>query len=96
MAPATDLTVERGLVRLLRAERVRKRNKVICFKLNKGPDTSSGKTGTFWFDGTTYYDADPTVVPEPVAPRYPSSPPRGHPLRGSITLSYTEGTTRPT
>lgn len=35
----------------------------ICFKLNwSDPEhTATGKTKTFWYDGTTYHDTDPTA-----------------------------------
>ena len=36
----------------------------ISFKLNKSdPELSSGKTATFWYDGSSFYDADPTTTP---------------------------------
>lgn len=34
----------------------------ISFKLNKSaPEYDSGKTATFWYDGTDFYDSDPTT-----------------------------------
>lgn len=36
--------------------------KQICFKLNwSDPEYASGKKGTFWFDGSEFYDTDPTA-----------------------------------
>lgn len=37
----------------------------ISFKLNKSdPEYDSGKSATFWFDGTDFYDSDPTTKPD--------------------------------
>lgn len=66
--------------------------KAIKMKLNSGAELVTAKTATFWYDGTTYYNADPTTPPGPEAPTVSVKPASGNvPLSGSIILSYTDG-----
>ena len=73
----------------------------IDFKLNKSdPEYDSGKTATFWYDaagsvGTagTYYNSDPTTVPDPVAPTVTIKPVTGTAisLKGNVMVTLTDG-----
>ena len=66
----------------------------ISFKLNgKDPELSSGKKATFWYDGSSFYDADPTKKKDPVKPTVTLSPNDGATVKttGSISVTYTDG-----
>lgn len=69
--------------------------KPICFMLNaiNTVTYSSDMTSTFWYDGTKYYSADPTTVPEPVAPSVTIKPAStaSLPLKGSIVVTLDNG-----
>ena len=66
--------------------------KTIVFKLNSGNEIT-GKTGTFWYDGTNCYDADPTKPREPEVPTITISPANGKEVaaNGSISVSVFDG-----
>ena len=65
--------------------------KTIVFKLNEGGEIK-GKAGTFWYDGTTSYDSDPTTVTysEPIIT---ISPKDGGKIKttGNISISIKDG-----
>lgn len=74
--------------------------KTFKFHLNKGDAIDSGKSGSFWYDANgvcgaknVFYDADPTVKPDPVAPTVTLSPNDGSTVRttGSISVEFTNG-----
>lgn len=70
------------------------------FKLNSGEDIASGKATTFWYDAKgvcgaekTFYDSDPTIKPDPVAPSVTLKPASGSTVKttGSISVTFTNG-----
>lgn len=70
------------------------------FIINSGSTVASTKTGTFWYDaagvsGTagTFYDADPTVKPDPVTPSVSVKPKDGKEVgpNDSITVTFGYG-----
>lgn len=70
------------------------------FKLNSGEDIASGKATTFWYDAKgvcgaekTFYDSDPTIKPDPVAPSVTFKPASGSTVKttGSISVTFTNG-----
>lgn len=68
------------------------------FIINSGSTVASTKTGTFWYDaagvsGTagTFYDSDPTVKPEPVAPTVSIKPKSGKEVGPADAISVTFG-----
>ncbi len=70
----------------------------IKIHLNSGSAISTGKTTTFWYDaagvsGTagTFYDSDPTVKPEPVAPTVSIKPKSGKEVGPADAISVTFG-----
>ena len=70
----------------------------IKIHLNGGSAISTGKTSTFWYDaagvsGTagTFYDSDPTVKPEPVAPTVSIKPKSGKEVGPADAISVTFG-----
>ena len=70
----------------------------IKIHLNGGSAISTGKTTTFWYDaagvsGTagTFYDSDPTVKPEPVAPTVSIKPKSGKEVGPADAISVTFG-----
>ena len=72
----------------------------IKIHLNGGSAISTGKTTTFWYDaegvsGTagTFYDADPTVKPDPVTPSVSVKPKDGKEVgpNDSITVTFGYG-----
>ena len=69
--------------------------KAISFKLNwVAPEIVSGKSGTFWYDGTVFYDDDPTkpVIVTPSKPAVTISPASGNiSLSGSVKVTFTDG-----
>ena len=66
--------------------------KAISFILNQGGTVTTDKTGTFWYDGTNCYDADPTTVTysEPVITINPKD---GYKVKttGTISISIKDG-----
>ena len=46
----------------------------IKFILNKGSEVNSNKTSTFWYDGSSFHDADPTIISSPSDPGDPGDP----------------------
>ena len=74
--------------------------KTFTFKLNSGEDIASGKATTFWYDAKgvcgaekTFYDSDPTIKPDPVAPSVTLKPASGSTVKttGSISVTFTNG-----
>ncbi len=68
--------------------------KAFTFILNKtSGNITSTKTKTFWYDDGTFYDADPTVKPDPVAPKVTIKPANGGklPLNGTVTITLDNG-----
>lgn len=74
--------------------------KTFTFKLNSGEDIASGKATTFWYDAKgvcgaekTFYDSDPTIKPDPVAPSVTFKPASGSTVKttGSISVTFTNG-----
>ena len=67
--------------------------KAISFILNQGGTVTTDKTGTFWYDGTNFYDADPTKPREPEVPTITISPANGKEVaaNGSISVSVFDG-----
>lgn len=72
--------------------------KTICFKLNWLPGGDGGETvglaGTFWYDGSNFYDEDPTtpVIVEPTKPTVSISPASGNiSVSGSVRVTFTDG-----
>ena len=78
---------------------------IIKYQLNSaGTPVVSGKTTTFWYDAAglvgsagTYYDSDPTTVPEPVSPTLTISPASGKEIgtASSIKVSASFGNDTP-
>ena len=66
--------------------------KPISFILNQGGEVSSNKKATFWYDGTTFYDEDPTetVYSKPVITITPKD---GKEIKstGTISISINDG-----
>lgn len=65
-----------------------------------GQTISTGKTSTFWYDAKgvcgaekTFYDSDPTIKPDPVAPSVTLKPASGSTVKttGSISITFTNG-----
>lgn len=63
-------------------------------------DIASGKATTFWYDAKgvcgaekTFYDSDPTIKPDPVAPSVTLKPASGSTVKttGSISVTFTNG-----
>ena len=63
-------------------------------------DIASGKATTFWYDAKgvcgaekTFYDSDPTIKPDPVAPSVTLKPASGSTVKttGSISITFTNG-----
>ena len=63
-------------------------------------DIASGKATTFWYDAKgvcgsekTFYDSDPTIKPDPVAPSVTFKPASGSTVKttGSISVTFTNG-----
>lgn len=74
--------------------------KTFTFKLNSSEDIASGKATTFWYDAKgvcgaekTFYDSDPTIKPDPVAPSVTLKPASGSTVKttGSISVTFTNG-----
>lgn len=74
--------------------------KTFTFKLNSGEDIASGKATTFWYDAKgvcgaekTFYDSDPTIKPDPLAPSVTLKPASGSTVKttGSISVTFTNG-----
>ena len=74
--------------------------KTFTFKLNSGEDIASGKATTFWYDAKgvcgaekTFYDSDPTIKPDPVAPSVTLKPASGSTVKttSSISVTFTNG-----
>ena len=72
----------------------------IKIHLNSGSAISTGKTTTFWYDAEgvsgaagTFYDADPTVKPDPVTPSVSVKPKDGKEVgpNDSITVTFGYG-----
>ena len=65
--------------------------KTIVFKLNSGNEIT-GKAGTFWYDGTNFYDADPTTVTysEPIITITPKDGGKTK-TTGTISISIKDG-----
>lgn len=99
LEPATDLNNNAGWYVWECSPDYYTEGKVFSYQLNRGPDTSSGKTATFYLDAAglvgeknTYYDSDPTTVPEPEAPSITITPAGGDiSLYGSITITINPG-----
>lgn len=62
--------------------------KAISFILNQGGTVTTEKTGTFWYDGTNFYDTDPTVTvySEPIITINPKD---GKEIKSTGTISVT-------
>ena len=65
-----------------------------------GQTISTGKTSTFWYDAKgvcgaekAFYDSDPTIKPDPVAPSVTLKPASGSTVKttGSISVTFTNG-----
>lgn len=68
--------------------------KPISFILNKGSNIDTEKNATFWYDGTNFYDEDPTtpVIIIPAKPTVTISPASGSiSLSGSVKVTFTDG-----
>lgn len=74
--------------------------KTFTFKLNSGEEIASGKATTFWYDAKgvcgaekAFYDSDPTIKPDPVAPSVTFKPASGSTVKttGSISVTFTNG-----
>lgn len=72
----------------------------IKIHLNSGSAISTGKTTTFWYDAEgvsgaagTFYDADPTIKPDPVTPSVSVKPKDGKEVgpNDSITVTFGYG-----
>ncbi len=65
----------------------------ISFKLNwSDPEIESGKSGVFWYDGTSFYDEDPTTVTYS-EPNITITPKDGKEIKstGTISISIRDG-----
>ena len=102
MTSATDLNDNTGwYVAEMDTDKIDTNNtESISFILNSGSNIVSTKTTTFWYDDAgicgaagTYYDSDPTTVPEPVLPTVRIKPANGNeiPVNGSIQVILTDG-----
>ncbi|MCR5400621.1 MAG: starch-binding protein [Treponema sp.] len=102
MVAATDLNDNTGwYVAEMDTDKIDTNNtESISFILNSGSNIVSTKTTTFWYDAAgicgaagTYYDSDPTTVPEPVLPTVKIRPANGNeiPVNGSIQVTLTDG-----
>lgn len=74
--------------------------KTFTFKLNSGEEIASGKATSFWYDAKgvcgaekAFYDSDPTIKPDPVAPSVTFKPATGSTVKttGSISVTFTNG-----
>lgn len=100
MTAATDLIYGEGwYVATMDTSKIDTSNtEEIKIHLNSGSAISTGKTTTFWYDaagvsGTagTFYDSDPTVKPEPVAPTVSIKPKSGKEVGPADAISVTFG-----
>lgn len=102
MTSATDLNDNSGwYVAEMDTEKIDTNNtEAISFIINSGSDIVSTKTTTFWYDAAglcgaagTYYDSDPTTVPEPVTPTVKISPANGNEVgpTEAITIIFNYG-----
>lgn len=100
MSAATGLKYNSGWYVLEIGGEYYTEGKAFSFILNSGSNIVSAKTTTFWYDAAglcgsagTYYDSDPTTVPEPVLPTVKIKPATGSkiPANGTITVTLTNG-----
>ncbi|MCH5150232.1 MAG: InlB B-repeat-containing protein [Spirochaetales bacterium] len=71
-----------------------KGNIIFILDKNDKQKRDSGKKATFWYDGTKYYDEDPTtpVIVEPTKPTVSISPASGNiSVGGSVRVTFTDG-----
>ena len=97
-ADATDLIYGEGWYVLSIPSDYYTAGAAFSFIINSGSTVTSTKTGTFWYDaagvsGTagTFYDSDPTVKPEPVAPTVSIKPKSGKEVGPADAISVTFG-----
>ena len=99
-ADATDLIYGEGWYVLSIPSDYYTAGAAFSFIINSGSTVTSTKTGTFWYDaagvsGTagTFYDADPTVKPDPVTPSVSVKPKDGKEVgpNDSITVTFGYG-----
>lgn len=100
MSPATDLIYNEGWYVLTIPGDCYTQGQTFTFIINSSGEVTSTKTSTFWYDAAgvsggagTFYDADPTVKPEPVAPHVTIRPKDGKEVgpNDSITVSFDYG-----
>ena len=97
-ADATDLIYGEGWYVLSIPSDYYTAGAAFSFIINSVSTVTSTKTGTFWYDaagvsGTagTFYDSDPTVKPEPVAPTVSIKPKSGKEVGPADAISVTFG-----